>query len=284
MSGSRLKIYRADSQSCQLCSAGPLEEFVVPGSTTLWHCAQCGLYQNGRVAQASAYEAEYHGGYERHRAKKLRTATVRLNRIAPLVKVERPRLLDVGSSVGCVIEAALERGWDAVGTDVSVSAVEFCRARELPCRHFGGDALPFADDSFDVLTSWHVIEHVADVESTLAEWFRVLRPGGVMALETPDAASPMVRRRGSKYRKFWAPEHTYGFTPATLARFVERAGFTLVARPKFGRLADLTPRMAAYTVAYQTYHGLRKAAGVQKAFQLFARRPVAAAQRKRLAA
>ena len=284
MTGSRLKVYRVGGDVCQLCGATPLEEFVVPGAATLWHCAQCGLYQNGRVADTSAYEAEYHDGYERHRNKKRRTAMVRLNRIAPLVKAERPRLLDVGSSVGCVVEAALERGWEAVGTDVSASAVEFCRKRKLPCQLYDGDTLPFADSSFDVLTSWHVIEHVAGVKTTLAEWFRVLRPGGVLALETPDASSPLVRRRGSNYRKFWAPEHTYTFTPATLATFVERAGFRLLAPPMFGRLADLSPLMAAYTLAYQAYHGFRKVAGIQKAFQIFAQRPAEEAQRMRAAA
>jgi hypothetical protein len=105
-----------------------------------------------------------------------------------------------------------------------------------------------------------------------------------MALETPDASSPMVRRRGSTYRKFWATEHTYTFTPATLAMFVERAGFKLLARPKFGRLADLSPSMAAYTVAYQAYQGMRKVAGVHKAFQVFAQRPAEEAQRMRAAA
>jgi ubiquinone/menaquinone biosynthesis C-methylase UbiE len=181
--------------------------------------------------------------------------------------------LDVGSSVGCVVEAARERGWDAVGADLSFAAVQFCRKRGLPCEVFDGMTLPFRDGSFDVLTSWHVIEHVADVESTLAEWFRVLRPGGVMALETPDASAPIVRWRGAKYRKFWAPEHSYTFTPDTLAAFVERAGFELLARPVFGRLGELPPRMAAYALGYQAYQGFRKLAGISKAFQVFARRP-----------
>ena len=153
----------------------------MPGSTTLWRCTTCGLYQNGRLAETSEYSADYHQCYEHRREKKLRTARVRLNRIAPLVQVDSPRLLDIGSSVGCVVEAAIERGWDAVGTDVSASAVAFCRQRNLPCRLISGNVLPFADNSIDVLTSWHVIEHVADVATTLADWFRVLRPGGVMA-------------------------------------------------------------------------------------------------------
>jgi 2-polyprenyl-3-methyl-5-hydroxy-6-metoxy-1,4-benzoquinol methylase len=221
----------------------------------------------------AAYAEEYHSGYERHRRKKLRTAAVRLNRIAPLIRTDAPRLLDVGSSVGCIVEAALDRGWEAAGADVSEQAVQFCRERGLRCEQFDGRTLPFPDSSFDVLTSWHVIEHVADVEQALAEWYRVLRPGGVMALETPDASSPIVRLRGAKYRKFWAPEHSYTFTPRTLRAFVERAGFTLLPRPILGRLGALSPGMAAYAVGYQMYHGIRAAAGISKAFQIFARRP-----------
>ena len=284
MASSCLKVFRGEGSACQLCGHAPLVEFVVPGSTTLWRCAGCGLYQNGQLVDSSAYEAQYHNGYERSRAKKLRTAALRLTRIAPLVRVESPRLLDVGSSVGCVIEAALNRGWQAMGIDVSESAVESCRERNLPCRVFDGRTVPFPDRTFDVLTSWHVIEHVADVEETLAEWFRVLRPGGVIALETPDASSPIVRLRGQSYRKFWAPEHTYTFTPRTLAAFIEQAGFEVVARPIFGRLSEQSAGMAAYAIAYQGYHGLRKLAGVSKAFQVFARRPVSAPLQLRAAA
>jgi SAM-dependent methyltransferase len=272
MTSTRLRVYSGDDPQCELCGHAQLDEFVVPGSTVLWHCGECGLYQKGPLAGNSAYADEYHAGYERKRDKKLRTAMVRLNRIAPLVQVESPRLLDIGSSVGCVIEAALKRGWGAMGADLSASAVQFCRDRNLPCLLFDGASLPFDDESFDVITSWHVIEHVADVEATLAEWLRVLRPGGVMALETPDASSPLVRLRGSRYRKFWAPEHTYTFTPSTLSGFMRRAGFTILPRPAFGSLGELSTGMAAYTLAYQAYNGLRKFAGVSKAFQVFARR------------
>jgi ubiquinone/menaquinone biosynthesis C-methylase UbiE len=279
-----LRIYGSDAAACQLCGSSPLVEFVVRRSTTLWRCSSCGFYQNGRLVDNSAYAEDYHRGYEHHREKKLRTAMVRLTRIAPLVRGEAPRLLDVGSSVGCVIEAALNRGWEAVGIDVSASAVEFCHKRDLPCRLVDGNALPFPDGSFDVLTAWHVIEHVPDVEQTLAEWFRVLRPDGVLALETPDASSPMVRLRGSSYRKFWAPEHTYTFTPATLAEFVRRSGFEILPRPVFGNIAGLSAGMAAYTVAYQSYQGVRKLVGVNKAFQIFARRPETRAAIMRAAA
>lgn len=257
---------------CELCDRQGLEKFAVPGSCVLWRCPDCGLYQQGKPADDAAYGVAYHQGYLENRGKKIRTAMVRLNRVAPHVDVEKPRLLDIGCSVGCTVEAANRRGWQGFGVDVSDEMVDYCRELGLNCHKTGPLRLPFADCSFDVVTSWHVIEHVANVSETLTEWQRVLRPGGLLILETPDANCGKAKRLGAEYRKFWAAEHTYTFTPETLAPFIENAGFEPLSRPLFGRLTDLAPKMAAYAVVYQAYHGLRHAARIAKAFQVFARR------------
>lgn len=271
------------SRCCQLCAAA-LEKFVVPDRLTLWRCQSCGLYQYGVVPEDSAYAAHYHGGYGRRRKQKMRTAAVRLNRIAAVLDIEKPRMLDIGCSVGCTVEAALQRNWRAGGVDVSEDAVMFCREQGLDCQLIGVDKLPFPDESFDLVTSWHVIEHVADVRETLAEWRRVLRPGGMLVMETPDADCLKVRLKGAKYRRFWAPEHTYTFTYSNLKPFVEQADMEIVRRPMLGRLSDLGPSMAAYALAYQAWQGLRKSAGLSKAFQIFARRPLSDAAQQRRAA
>jgi 2-polyprenyl-3-methyl-5-hydroxy-6-metoxy-1,4-benzoquinol methylase len=263
-----------DRSHCQLC-AGDLEAFVVPGRLSLWRCTACGLYQNGEMPPSEAYEGDYHAGYSRKREAKLRTATIRINRIARLIKAKPNsafRLLDIGASVGCTLEAAKNRGWRAEGVDVSEQAVEYCCSLGLECRAIDGECLPFDDDRFDVVTAWHVIEHVRDVRETLAEWRRVLRPGGVLALETPDAECLKVRRRGAAYTRFWAPEHTYTFTRATLVEFVRQAGFEILKAPFTGKLSDLSPSLAAYAGLYQSHVAVRTALGVHKAFQIFARR------------
>jgi SAM-dependent methyltransferase len=259
-------------RACELCDHQGLDEFAVPGSCVLWHCPACGLYQQGKPAEDAAYGAAYHQGYHKHRAKKVRTAMIRLNRLAPHVDVEKPRLLDIGCSVGCTVEAANRRGWQGFGVDVSDEMVAYCRKIGLNCHKTNSLRLPFADESFDIVTSWHVIEHVASVSETLTEWRRVIRPGGLLILETPDANCGKAKRLGAEYRKFWAAEHTYTFTPETLGPFIEQAGFEPLSRPLFGRLGDLAPKMAAYTVLYQGYHGLRHSTRIAKAFQVFARR------------
>jgi len=258
-----------------------LEEFVVCGQSVMWRCPRCGLYQNGTLVDASEYEGSYHSIYERRAKQKRYTAAVRLNKVAAVLDNTVPRLIDVGCGLGCTVEAAALRGWEAVGVDVSHDAVRFCRNRGLDCLTTDGTTLPFDGGSFDVLTAWHVIEHVADVTETLAQWRRVLRPGGILALETPDASSPKVRARGAGYRRFWKPEHTYTFTPDNLSQFVERAGFELVPQPIWGRLRDLSPGMAGFAMGRQAWQGLRRALGIHKEFQIFARCLATAAPARR---
>lgn len=263
---------------CQLCNRDDLEKFEIANSSVLWLCHECELYQYGKIVDEDAYAAEYHSGYERHRKQKIRTANIRLNRAAALLDQsppQPPRLLDVGCSVGATLEAAKQFGWEGLGVDVSQDAVDFCIEEGLNAQKVDGLKLPFADNSFDIVCNWHVVEHVEDVRETLAEWNRVIKPGGLLVMETPDAASPKVRKLGPSYRKFWAPEHTYTFTFKNLSRFVKNSGFEVHASPIIGSLRNFSPTFAAYAATYQTYHGLRKLLGVQKAFQIFARKPVA---------
>jgi SAM-dependent methyltransferase len=259
---------------CQLCDHRPLERFDVVSGPTLWRCPSCGLYQYGNLVDSIEYEGDYHRGYALHIRRKQLAAASRISRVAAVVDCESPRLLDVGCSIGATVAAAGERGWRASGVDVSRDAIRSCRRRGLDCRVVDDFELPFPDGSFDVVTSWHVIEHVDDVQVALAEWRRVLRPGGILAMETPDASSRVVRQRGTSYRRFWAPEHTYTFTPQTLTDFVERAGLELLPLPTFGRLTDLPFWKAGYAVGRETLLLLQRWLGRHKAFQIFARRPV----------
>lgn len=270
---------------CQLCGQGPLERFEVPRQTEFWKCNHCGLYQYGLSSSDSVVNNPgYHSSYLRQRARKVRTAMVRLNRIAALCRVPAPRLLDVGCGIGAVMEAALQRGWTAVGADISRAVVESCRENGFDCELIENGRLPFPDASFDILTSWSVIEHVDDVRAVLADWRRVLRPGGILALDTSSALCWKARLLGARYRGFWPHGHTYTFTPDTLGRFLHEAGFRVLPRPFFGSFADVSFSQAAYSIGYQLQYELRQRLRLQKPFMLFAERDDAAETSERRAA
>jgi len=256
---------------CELCKHGFLEEFLVPEKLRILKCPKCGLYQKGLSLVGVDYASDYHEGYYRRRASKVRTAEVRLSRLTRLTGPANGRLLDVGCSVGCTLEAATQMGWEAVGIDVSADAVATCQQHGIQAIEYDGESIPFPDGHFDVITSWHVIEHVRDVRDTLAEWCRVLKPGGWVMIETPNGECRKVQRRGPSYRRFWAHEHTYTFNRLSLEQFFSEAHYEVFSPPRLPPLRSGWPRFP-YALAYQSYQGLRRVAGVNKAFQVIARR------------
>jgi SAM-dependent methyltransferase len=118
------------------------------------------------------------------------------------------RILDVGCGTGTNL--ALLRDFGAVeGVDSEPAAVEFCQRRgEQEVRHAAGPELPYASDSFDVVTLLDVIEHVADDQVLLGEVRRVLGPRGHVLVTVP-AYSWMwgaQDRIAHHYRRYTRPQ------------------------------------------------------------------------------
>ncbi|HEX4348532.1 MAG TPA: bifunctional 2-polyprenyl-6-hydroxyphenol methylase/3-demethylubiquinol 3-O-methyltransferase UbiG [Vicinamibacterales bacterium] len=100
------------------------------------------------------------------------------------------RALEVGCGGGILCEEIARMGFDTTGVDPSASSLETARhhatASGLQIQYEAGTAerLPYADASVDVLFCCDVLEHVHDVHATIAEFARVLKPGGVFCYDT----------------------------------------------------------------------------------------------------
>ncbi len=99
-------------------------------------------------------------------------------------------VLDLGCAGGFMAEAMAARGADVTGIDPAADAIEAARSHaadgKLNIRYdIGvGEALPYADASFDAVVCVDVLEHVADLGKVLSEVARVLRPGGLFLFDT----------------------------------------------------------------------------------------------------
>jgi len=103
---------------------------------------------------------------------------------SPQSKVQSPKILDVGCGTGANLEMLAQFG-EAEGVDVSDDALEFCRQKGLKAQKGLAEALPFDDESYDIVTALDVIEHLDDDIAGLKEMFRILRPGGKTLIFVP---------------------------------------------------------------------------------------------------
>jgi ubiquinone/menaquinone biosynthesis C-methylase UbiE len=101
------------------------------------------------------------------------------------------RVLDLGCNNGYGSYKLSQHGHEVIGVDVSAEALADARRRfsapNLKFKQVSGLDLPFASSSFDLITSFQVIEHIVDMGPYLAEIQRVLKPGGIVAFTTPNA-------------------------------------------------------------------------------------------------
>lgn len=146
-------------------------------------------------------------------------------------------LLDVGAGAGFLLRAAVERGWEAIGVELSRPSREHIRARvEAVLHDVDVKNAPIRRDSVGVVTLSHSLEHVLDPLGTLKRVREVLRPGGFVYVAVPNwAAGTRVFLRGQI--SWVAPCHISYFDRSSLANAFRGAGLQPVeftTRPFLG--------------------------------------------------
>lgn len=137
----------------------------------------------------------------------------------------RGRLLDLGCYCGLLLELARARGWDTIGVEPEEIARRYA-VRHLGLNVFGGTLgqAAFPADTFDVVVSLQVFEHLLNPKETLYQVTRVLKPGGLLVLEVPGIDNLGFRLMGRRHRHF-ARHHLIFFSTRTLTRLLTEAGY-----------------------------------------------------------
>ena len=137
------------------------------------------------------------------------------------------RLLDIGAGTGDFLAAAKKRGWEVFGAEPNEDARKLSAGKGVELQK---ETSVFPDHHFDVITMWHVLEHVPNLDEQLKELQRLLKPDGLLIVAVPNFKSYDAK----KYKENWAaydvPRHLYHFSPLAIKRIFSSSSFLLTSQ------------------------------------------------------
>jgi 2-polyprenyl-3-methyl-5-hydroxy-6-metoxy-1,4-benzoquinol methylase len=191
-------------------------------------CRECGAVQQPSLPRGERLHGLYRqssdDAYLTEEAGRRATAARLLDLVAP--HVPAGRLLDVGCGPGLLLDEARRRGYATAGLELMPSAARHARqalgldVREIALEDFD------EPDGFDVVVLADVIEHLDDPVAGVAHAARLLRPGGVLCVVTPDPSSVTARLAGSRWWGY-LPAHTCLLPRRTLRELLAAAGLVV---------------------------------------------------------
>jgi len=200
--------------NCGMVSTYPLPD----GETIEAHYVK--KFKNGNYQLLREYSSKYifiYEGFAKHLESELKKYDQKLAGL---------RVLDVGCFTGEFLGLLHYRGADVYGLELQTEAVEIANEK-LPGRIFKADVLgnDFPQKQFDIITLLGVVEHVLDPVKLFTRSAELLKPGGILFIQTPNSASLFARIMG----KFWPPyapvEHIHLSTRKSIKLKLEELGF-----------------------------------------------------------
>lgn len=253
--------------ACILCGKPVLTR--VPCQPQLSRCRACGHIQlNPRPTQsaiAASYDIEdvpdaVHSVWEAQRQGRATMWAKRAGRVHAIAG-EPGRALDVGAGFGDFLQLLREAGWTVEGTELSAGARAVARARGLALHAGQLEDVDLQTEGFDLITLWHVLEHLPLPGKSLTELYGLLRPGGLLVIGVPndslwprlallsakDSIQRLRRRAATAVDATWGSRgvgeevHLSFFAPRRLATALTIRGFVIVELGLDDHIAESSP-------------------------------------------
>ncbi|MDB4174753.1 class I SAM-dependent methyltransferase [Flavobacteriaceae bacterium] len=137
-------------------------------------------------------------------------------------------LLDIGAGAGNFCETSKQNSWDVYGVEPSEKAREVAAKKNIFLHQSIED---FTGQQFDVITLWHVLEHLPDLENTITAIQKLLKPKGVLIVAVPNYNSFDAKH----YKRFWAaydvPRHLWHFSQKSMSKLFSKNMKLLKTKP-----------------------------------------------------
>jgi 2-polyprenyl-3-methyl-5-hydroxy-6-metoxy-1,4-benzoquinol methylase len=232
---------------CPVCACSEVVFFVRKNRCDLFRCGKCGLifvfpivdeYQNIYQSTYSDEKEELLCAGDAEDWEATDDTYEKYLSILDDFLPEKGKLFDVGSATGQFIDIASKRGWEASGMEISKRAAEGAAKKGLDII-FGNFETWQSEKKFDAVTFWDVLEHFLGPERAIANASKILRPGGILAINAPDAGSILMKIMGKRWHHLNPPSHLHYFNFKNLTKILTRNNFEVVYSGRVGKTFTL---------------------------------------------
>jgi len=237
-------------QACPICASESIEKLYVAKDHTVsgesfevWHCANCsgGFTQNVPDAATIGpyYAAESYVSHTDSDKGIINNIYHKVRRISLLTKKKLVNtlahktsgtLLDIGAGTGAFVHTMQTAGWQVTGLEPDATAAKQALLKYNIQLAPADTIYTLGNQAFDVITMWHVLEHVHDLHGYFKRFGELLQPSGVLVIAVPNYTSTDAKMYGQNWAALDTPRHLYHFSPASMELLANAHGFKLVAK------------------------------------------------------
>ncbi|MCZ8089311.1 MAG: class I SAM-dependent methyltransferase [Flavobacterium sp.] len=138
---------------------------------------------------------------------------------------QKGKLLDIGAGTGDFLAVANSDGWQTVGIEPSTKAKEIAIKKGV---NFAQDFASLESNSFDIITMWHVLEHVPNLEEYISELKRLIKSSGTIIIAVPNFKSYDAKYYGEFWAAFDVPRHLWHFSKTAIQKLFAKQNLKLV--------------------------------------------------------
>lgn len=135
------------------------------------------------------------------------------------------RILDIGAGVGDFLSVCKNDGWQTIGIEPSDKAKNIAKSKGVS---FVENLSELENHSFDIITMWHVLEHVPNLEEQIAELKRLIKPNGTIIIAVPNFKSFDAKHYGQFWAAFDVPIHLWHFSKTAIQKLFAKEKLELM--------------------------------------------------------
>jgi 2-polyprenyl-3-methyl-5-hydroxy-6-metoxy-1,4-benzoquinol methylase len=236
-----------EQTNCNYCGETRKTGFFSSSDFSYVKCPKCGLvYQDPRPTFSELKKKVYTDRYFKYELRnqenffslmKLNLRDFNFIKLTSAMKPGQRRFLDIGCATGLLLDHMRSREWRTEGVELCRESADYAKKKlKLRVHHSSLEQKKFPTGLFDVVHMSHIIEHVPDPVQTLKEVYRILKPGGILFIITPNVQS----LQAFLFRETWRSahkDHLHLFSIKTLRRYLESADFRIISQFSYGGLA-----------------------------------------------